>query len=512
MRNDVKQDSPWTAIPDGADGDLVSVRPDVCVVGAGIAGLSTAYQLTKRGQRVLVLDDGPIGGGQTGRTTAHLSSALDDRFFKIERVRGGEGARLAAESHAAAIDSIEHVIAEEQIDCDFERVDGFLFVPPGESTDVLAKEEAAARRAGLDVLLVPRAPLSDFDTGPCLRFAQQGQLDPMRFLGGLARVIGAGGGRIVSGVHVTSVEGGKDAKVTLADGRVVNAAAVVVATNTPINDLVAIHTKQAPYISYAIALKIATGDTPHALYWDTGDPYHYIRFARDQMGERSELLIVGGEDHKTGQADDQLERFQRLESWARQRFPRAGELAYQWSGQVQETADGLAFIGRNPGDSENVFIATGDSGMGMTHGTIAGLLLCDLILKRENPWTELYEPSRKAVHAIGAFFRENANVAAQYGAWVTPGDVSSADQIRPGSGAVLRHGLTKLAVYRDAQGELHACSAVCPHLRAIVAWNDAEKTWDCPAHGSRFNCEGNVIEGPANTNLAPAEVPSPARG
>ncbi len=479
------------------------LKTDVCVVGAGIAGMTTAYLLTRAGKSVVVLDDGPVGAGQTQRTTAHLSNALDDRYFRIEWLHGTEGARLAAESHTAAIDRIEAAAREEGIACDFERLDGYLFLPPGGSPDVLDRELEAARRAGLTgVERLPRAPLDGFDTGPCLRFPRQGQFHPLKYLAGLAEAIRRGGGRLFSGAHAEAITGGAPARVRVRGGRVVTAGAVVVATNTPVNDRVAIHTKQAPYLTYVIGARVPHGSVPRALYWDTLDPYHYVRL---QPGSGAEdVLIVGGEDHKTGQADDQASRHARLEAWARERFPMLGAVEFRWSGQVLETIDGLAFIGRNPGDEPNVFVATGDSGMGMTHGTIAGLLLTDLILGRENPWAALYDPARKTLRAAGEFARENLNVLGQYGDWLTGGEVTSPDDIAPGKGAVIRRGLTKVAAYRDEQDVVHERSAVCTHLGCIVGWNDAEKTWDCPCHGSRFDPLGRVLNGPANRDLAPA--------
>ena len=488
---------------------------DVCVVGAGIAGMTTAYLLARAGRSVVVLDDGPIAGGQTQRTTAHLSNALDDRYFEIERLHGAQGARLAAESHTAAIDRIEAIVRDEQIDCDFERLDGYLFLPPGEAGDVLDRELAAAHRAGLTAVeRLPRAPLAPFDTGPCLRFPGQGQFHPLKYLAGLARAIERDGGRIFTGTHAASIEGGTPARVKSAAGPTVTADAVVVATNTPVNDRVAIHTKQAPYLTYVIGARVPRGSVARGLYWDTLDPYHYVRLQalpaeggadEPQGSPGDEVLIVGGEDHKTGQADDQPERYARLEAWARERFPTMQGVEFRWSGQVMETIDGLAFIGPNPLDEPNVFIATGDSGMGMTHGTIAGLLLTDLILGRENAWATLYDPARKTLRAAGEFARENLNVARQYGDWLTGGEVGSPEEVRPGMGAVVRRGLTKVAVYRDEQGVLHECSAVCPHLGCIVDWNDAEKTWDCPCHGSRFDRFGAVLNGPANADLSRVE-------
>ncbi|HYG65040.1 MAG TPA: FAD-dependent oxidoreductase, partial [Thermoanaerobaculia bacterium] len=228
-------------------------------------------------------------------------------------------------------------------------------------------------------------------------------------------------------------------------------------------------------------------------------------YVRVQSQGDYDVLIVGGEDHKTGQADDTKERHVRLEAWARVRFPRMGPVDFTWAGQVMETIDGLAFIGRNPMDKDNVYIVTGDSGMGMTHGTIAGILLTDLILGRDNRWATLYDPARKTLRAAGEYAKEALNMAAQYSDWVTGGDVGSTDEIAPDSGAVVRRGLAKVAVYRDANGVLHERLAVCTHLGCIVSWNTSEKTWDCPCHGSRFDRFGKVLNGPANRDLAEVE-------
>ena len=489
-----------------------NIHTDFCVVGAGISGLTVAYMLAQAGKSVVILDGGHLAGGATEVTTAHLSNAIDDRYFEIERLHGAEGARLAAESHTAAIDRIEAIVMKENIACDFERVDGYLFLPPGEKEEVLDRELAAARRAGLhNIAKLNRAPLQSFDTGPCLRFPNQGQFHPLKYLAGLAQAIRRDGGRIFTKTHADQIDGGFPARIK-AGSHVVTANAVVVATNTPVNDLMVIHTKQASYTTYVIGARVPRGSVTKALYWDTHDPYHYVRVqsvsgggnGTNGQGEH-EILIVGGEDHKTGQADDAHERHARLETWARKHFPVMERVEFTWAGQVMETIDGLAFIGRNPLDKDNVFIVTGDSGMGMTHGTIAGILLTDLILGRENPWEKLYDPARKTLRAARTFVSEMINVAAQYADWVTGGDVSSKNEIAKDSGAVLRNGLTKVAVYRDAEGKLHECSAVCTHLGGIVRWNSAEKTWDCPCHGSRFDKLGKVFNGPANTDLAAIE-------
>jgi nitrite reductase/ring-hydroxylating ferredoxin subunit len=283
----------------------------------------------------------------------------------------------------------------------------------------------------------------------------------------------------------------------------VRADAVVVATHVPFNDRVAIHTKQAAYRTYVIALRVAAHALPDALLWDTLDPYHYVRIAHE--GGMA-WLIVGGEDRKSGQDDDPRARFEALEHWARGYFPMAGEVGYRWSGHIIEPVDSLAFIGRNPGN-DDVFVATGDSGNGLTHGTLAGLMLADLISGRDSPWRELYAPSRVNARSLDAYLKENLNVAARYRELLTAGDIDTAAQLQPGEAAVLRHGVTKVAAFRDHDGALHLHSALCPHLGCVVHWNAVENSWDCPCHGSRFDGrDGSRLNGPADRGLSPAHL------
>jgi glycine/D-amino acid oxidase-like deaminating enzyme/nitrite reductase/ring-hydroxylating ferredoxin subunit len=479
---------------------------DVCVIGAGIAGLSVAYHLAANGKKVVVVEARSIGSGMTSCTTAHLASALDDRFTTLIRRRGEDAARQGANAHAAAIDAVERIVDAERIDCGFARVSGFLVAASPKDHELLHEEAAAARKLGIDAERLASFPLPGFRGGECLRFPRQGRFEPMAYLQGLARAVVRHGGLIATNTRVRSVEDGTPAKVTTDDGFEIRARAVVVATNSPVNDRVRLHTKQFPYMTYVIGLKVTTA-LPDALIWDTLDPYHYCRLAGKPGPDGSDTLIVGGEDHKTGQASDGEERFAHLEAWAYTHFPTAGRVTHKWAGQVLETLDGLAHIGRNPGD-ENVYVVTGDSGMGMTHGTIAGLLIPSLIAGEDHPWKEAFDPGRTPVRGAGEFVSENANAAWQYTDYLTGSEVDSVDVIEPEGGAVVRSGLTKIAVYRDENGDLHKCSAVCPHLGAVVHWNSAEKTWDCPAHGSRFDCEGRVIQGPANTNLTPVQEPA----
>lgn len=478
---------------------------DVCVIGGGITGLTTAYYALQEGRTVALLEDGQIGSGETGRTSGHLASALDDRFIALEELHGQRGARLAAESHAYAIDEIEKISRENGIICDFRRVPGYLFRASEADTDLLAREFDAARRAGLEVSWSDRAPFTNFDTGRCLVFANQAEFHPIRYLRGLADAVRGNGGLIFTSSHAKAVDGGSPAYVTTSSGRTVTAGAVVIATNSPITDLLSTHTRQTGYRSFVIAATIGKRVVPHGLYWDTGDPYHYIRLAENPHEVNTETVIIGGGDEKTGQSESSDRPFEALEAWARERLPSLGPVRFRWSGQILEPVDGLAFIGPDPSGQENVYIHTGDSGNGLTHGTLGARLIVDLIEGRENPWAPLYDPSRKSLGSIRDLMTENLNAVGQYADWVTGSDVDSLAALRPGQGAVIRQGLRKLAVYRDEHGRLHQHSAVCPHLHALVRWNDVEKTWDCPAHGSRFAPDGRVVNGPANRDLSSVE-------
>ena len=488
---------------------------DVCVVGGGIAGVTTAYLAAREGRDVVLIDDGPIGGGMTGRTTAHLVNAIDDGYYDVEKFLGEECARLHAESHTAAIDKAEEIVNACKIDCDWERLDGYLFLPPGGSVKDVTDELDAVHRVGLtSVERVDKVPNTKIKSDAVLKYPRQGQFHPLKYLGGVAQAIIDLGGKIFTGTRVVNVKDGDRVTIETSDGHKVSAQAAVVTTNCPINDRLVIHSKQAPYATYVICLRV-TKEIPHTLFWDVAQSaaeeqkiigptaYHYVRFARDMEGD---VLMVGGEDHKSGQASDWEQRFAKLERWTRERFPYVGEITDRWSGQVMEPVDGVAYIGRNPGD-KNVYVTTGDSGNGITHGTIAGMLITDLIAGRENPWAKLYDPSRKTLQpqVVADYIAENANVAATFRDYVTGGDEPSADKIEKGEGALLRDGARKIAAYRDEQGTIHKFSAVCPHLGCIVHWDGCEKTWDCPCHGSRFDALGRVLNGPAISDLKRAE-------
>jgi glycine/D-amino acid oxidase-like deaminating enzyme/nitrite reductase/ring-hydroxylating ferredoxin subunit len=498
--DDGKTVSYWEASEDliKKDSLIESIETDICIIGAGISGLTTAYLLTKAGREVIVIDDGLIGGGTTSRTTAHLSNAIDDRIYRIEEWHGEEKARLAVEAHTKAIDEIERIATEEKIDCDFSRLDGFLF-KADDGEDDLDKEFEAAQKM-MQVERVERAPIKDFDTGECLRFPRQGQFHILKYLSGLAKAVEQNGGKLFSNTRAIEWKGEDSPEVKTANGQTIKAKSIVLATNYPI--MSKMFAKLPAYRTYVIGARVPKGSVEKALFWDTADPYRYVR---TQEEAEHDVLIVGGKDHRTGQEDDANRRFANLWQWTKTRFPMAEEILYKWSGQFFETHDGLAFIGRFSNSEPNVYLITGDSGMGMTHGTIGGMLVSDLILGRENAWQEVFEPSRLATQSIKEAIPEIVSSTVPYVDWITGGDVSSVDEIKNGEGAIIRQGASKIAAYRDENGKLYQRSAVCTHLGCIVRINSLEKTWDCPCHGSRFGVDGHPINTPAIEPLGEIE-------
>lgn len=477
---------------------------DVCIIGSGIAGLTCAYLLSKRGLKVTVLEKDELASGESSRTTAHLVNVLDDRFYRLISDHGEPGAKLAAESHNEAISLVEKIVKEENIDCEFTRLTGYLFAEPERPKDELDKEIKAMKKAGLHPKKINKAPISSFDTGPCIQVKNQAKFHPTRYFAGLAEAIQKMGGNIFTKSNVVKIAGGDYPYVQTDQHYSVKCKHLIVATNTPINDMVMIHVAQAAYRTYVITAKIPKGVVADGLYWDTGRPYHYIRIDERDKSDNYDLITIGGEDHKTGQDGSATSHFNALEAWARERFP-ITDVLYKWSGQIIEPNDGLAYIGRNPWDYKNTYIVSGDSGNGMTHGTLGGMIITDIIFNQKNPWIELYDPCRMSPKAaMNKGVREFLNMSSQYLEWITPGE--NYDDLKKDHGLIIRKGLKKIAVYKDKQGELHAFDATCTHLGCLVHWNEVEHSWDCPCHGSRFDVKGKVINGPATNNLEPIKT------
>jgi glycine/D-amino acid oxidase-like deaminating enzyme/nitrite reductase/ring-hydroxylating ferredoxin subunit len=473
---------------------------DVVVVGSGIAGLSTAYELSLRGRAVIVIDRGPIAGGMTARTSAHLAPLCDDLMSEMQKIKGADLARLFYKSQAAGVDRIEQIQREENIDCDFRRLDGFLFQGDGMPADVIDEELDAVRGAGAKVERLVGVPLSGCDKRHVLRYPDQATFHPLKYLAGLAKGCAKRGVRFFAHTPVMEVaeEGGAVTAKTARGS--IRAGHAVIATNSPIVDQVALHSKMAPYRTYVLGFAIARGALPDALYWDTEEPYHYVRLQPGEAGK--DFVLVGGEDHKSGEANDAEKRFAQLEQWARGKIPALEQVTHRWSGQVLDTIDYVGFVGKNP-SSDYTYVHTGDSGQGLTHGAAGAMLNAALVTGESSPWEELYAPGRTPIKAAKNWVTENVTALKNLSEYVAPGEIGSADELQPGEGGILRSGLKKIAAYRDIKGDLHQHSAACTHLGCHLHWNSFESCWDCPCHGSMFGPDGRVMNAPAIGDLEP---------
>jgi len=483
-------------------------RFDVVVIGGGITGLTAAYLLKKAGKSVCLLERGRLGNGDTGRTTAHLTYVTDRRISELVKSFGKETTRLAWQAGVAAINTIES-IAQEGIEGEFRRIPGFLHAPlnaEGDETKQLQADCETARELGFDATFLSNVPRLG---KPGVRFSNQAKFHPLRYLAGLARAIDGQGSAIHEESEVGEVEA-QPLALKVGDLRI-ECDYLVIATHVPLMGIAGLvgatlfQTKLIPYSTYAISARLPRGAFPEASFWDTSNPYNYLRI---DGGKTHDLAIFGGEDHKTGQVEDTPERFRRLESLLKQIVPDC-KVEDRWSGQVIETIDGLPYIGET---ADNQFVATGFSGNGMTFGTLAGMMACDRALGRDNPWQEVLNVDRKKLRGAWNLVAENID----YPYYLlrdrfTRADASSTRAVKRGDGKVIEIDGKRAACARDAEGKLHHVSAVCTHMGCLVHWNQAEETWDCPCHGSRFKRTGEVLAGPAESPLEPVAVQKPRR-
>ncbi|CAN5887153.1 FAD-dependent oxidoreductase [soil metagenome] len=479
---------------------------DVVIVGGGIAGISIAYNLVRSGKTVAIVEDGLIGSGETGRTSAHLTAVLDDRYYHLQKLYGKEDTKLIAESHRKAIEFIETIVNTESIKCDFQRVYGYLFLHPTDKPESLKKELDAACDAGLEVSELQDVPGINNVTGPCLRFSHQAQFHPLKYIHGLIKGITGQGGRIFTNTHASEID---ENGILTRDGYRINAKHIVVAANSPVNNKYMLNMRQSPYRTYLIGARVRKDVVKDALWWDTGNQedkshsYHYVRVQK--LDDDFDLLLCGGEDHATGLSDDseipnEADRYTILENWLRERFP-IEDVVYKWSGQVIYPFDSLAYIGRNPMDKKNIYIVTGDSGNGMTYGTIAGMLVTDLINEHPNKYEKLYSPSRFKLKAANVFIEELVGGLSSYLKKRPTHPENTLESILPGEGKIVEIDGKKYGAFKDGGNLLHVVAAECTHMGCIIKWNRDEKSWDCPCHGSRFTNKGAVINGPANVDL-----------
>lgn len=472
---------------------------DVAIIGGGITGLTAAVLLKERGKSVAVIEKERIGSGESGNTTAHLTEAIDARYATIARTFSKEAARLAADASRSSINQIESFVQRLNINCRFQRLPGFLYTEKRGDIAKLKKEAQAASEAGLAAKFIAEIPLP-FATRGGVRFESQAQFHPREYLIALAKRIPGDGSFIFENTHVTSIKEGEPCQVETAKGPLTSDF-VFEATNIPIVGFISLNLKDAAYRSYALGYRVE-GEHPEGLFWDTEDPYHYTRWQETDQGT---YLIVGGADHKVGKEEDTEACFERLGDYAREKFG-SHPLRHRWSGQIIEPVDGLPYIG----GSGKMFVSTGYSGQGMTFGTVGAMIVADLITRRANPWADLFNANR--LHARGAmkdFIKENADFPkAIIADRILSRDVESKEtlDVSRGEGKIIAVDGKKMACYRDDSGRLHALSPICTHMKCDVHWNGAERTWDCPCHGSRFKTDGAVINGPAKQALEKFEV------
>jgi glycine/D-amino acid oxidase-like deaminating enzyme/nitrite reductase/ring-hydroxylating ferredoxin subunit len=478
---------------------------DVVVIGGGITGLSAAFFLKQAGKKVCVVERDRIGDGDTGHTTAHLTAVTDLRLTQLVKAFGEEAAKLVFQAGATAIDAIETIATEHNITCEFRRVPGFLHASlTGEKDErkQLQAEAELATRLGINAQFVDSVPVVD---KPGIRFPDQAKFQPLAYLAGLAQLVQGDGCAIHENTEVDDVEA---APLTVKAGkRRIVCNELVIATHVPLMGIANLasaavfQTKLASFSSYAVSAALTGTLRPEVSLWDTSNPYYYLRIDREKKNQRA---IFGGEDHKTGQAADTQRCYEKLESMLAEILPGA-KVERRWSGQVVETSDGLPFIGLM---AEAQFVATGFAGNGMTLGTLAGMMARDCFTGAKNPWQELFAVDRKKIRG-GAwrYLKENIDYPYYYlkDRMVAP-EATSTRAVHRGEGKILKLDGRRVACSRDDKGKLTVLSAECTHMGCVVRWNRAERTWDCPCHGSRFHPDGQVLAGPAEKPLPPAEL------
>lgn len=473
---------------------------DVCIVGGGITGLTAADILKKAGKTVAVIEMNRVGQAESGHTSAHLTEMLDITYGELISSFGLEKARTVMASVRRAIEKIEDNVIAKRINCDFRRVPGYQYTEKRSQIDEIEKEFTDAIKLGLQVELVSELPTLNRKIARAIKLENQAQFQPVAYMAALADAIDGDGSHIFENTRMMKVEETQDeVQVKLENGKTIRAKDVILATNVPTTNRLTLQTKIANYRTYCIAIRETQPTDLKGLFWDLDDPYHYIRTATFNGIPH---LVIGGEDHKTGQDEHTALHFQRLEEWAHERF-NIEKVTHRWSGQVVEPVDGLPYIGRNALSDHN-YVATGYSGTGLTFGTVAAMLLSDLVLGIENPWAEIYQATRvKPLAGIKDYLTENIDYPSHLvGDRIAPAQVKDTHRLRENQGAIVNIGGKKVAAYRDPQGELHVMSPVCPHMGCYVHWNEAETSWDCPCHGARFDAKGHLLNGPTVHDLA----------
>jgi glycine/D-amino acid oxidase-like deaminating enzyme/nitrite reductase/ring-hydroxylating ferredoxin subunit len=474
---------------------------DVLIAGGGMTGISTGLLLQKAGKKCMVAEAKNIGFGTSGGTTAHLNTFMDSPYNEIAKNFGEDNARLVCSSAKQAIDLIQNNIKEYLIDCGFSEQEGYLFSQDEKQTRELEEIFEASGKAGCDVTYSDSIPVP-VDFSKALMFKKQAQFHPARYLYSLAKAFEDAGGTLVQGCRITGLDKNDPLEIESDRGKI-QARSLIYATHIPpgVNLL---HFRCAPYRSYAVAVTLKNNNYPDGLAYDMYDPYHYYR-TQEIDGEK--YLIAGGEDHKTAHEENTQACFAKLESYLRKYFD-IGEISFLWSSQYFQPTDGLPYIGHLPGSPSNVFVATGFGGNGMTYSHVSAKVLTDLIVTGKSVYEKLYNPNRvKPVAGFADFVKESADVVGNLiGKWFSSSKIDDLSGIEKGKAKVVKYENHSVALFKDEKGSLHAVNPGCTHIRCEVAWNNAEQSWDCPCHGSRFDADGEMLTGPARKNLEKLDV------
>lgn len=469
------------------------IEVDVAVIGGGMAGITSAYLLKKEGFKVAVIEADRILQGTTAHTTAKLTSQHGLLYDKIKRSLGEERAKQYAEANEYAIDFVEEIIRENNIECDFLRCPAYIYTQQDEYIENIENEVKVASSLGIKASYIEEIPLPLKIKG-AMRFENQAQFHPRKYLLALAKQLNSDGSYIFEKTRAIDLDESEASTVTMSNGKKVRAQYVVITTHFPFYDGLGMYfTRLFPERSYIIAATIKE-KFPEGMFITAEDPGRSLRY---QPFDGRQLILIGGEHHKTAHGNYFNQHYTNLKNFAEEIYS-VEKIWYRWSAQDYGTLDGLSYVGRITSNTPNVFVATGFRKWGMTNSTVAAIMIRDLIVKGESPWTEAYNPSRSiaTTNAASTFFKQNLDVAKnffkdKFGG--LPSDV----EVKNGEGKVLDIDGERIGAYRDEKGVLHMVDTTCTHLGCELHWNDAELSWDCPCHGSRFSYEGDVIEGPA---------------